>query len=384
VLDRLLDAVGDEIPAAVELRRRLHAHPELAHREHATAAAVAEALALPANTVAGTGLTARIGDANRPAVAVRAELDGLPIAERTGAAFASTNGAMHACGHDVHLAALVALARAAARLEGDLPAPLLCLFQPSEEAYPSGAELLAREPVLDGVAAVLGAHLHPDLEWGDVALDTGPVNASSDTAQIVVEGRGTHGAYPHLGADPVLALSQVVVALLGLVSRRVDPMSPALITVGRVEAGSAENVVAETARAWATLRALVPEDRQRLRDLVAEVVESVAIAHGCRGTTSIVEGEPALVNDESIVDATLPLLAETGFGRAPSWRSCGSDDLAFFGSRARLAMAFVGLRGAPGFVPRPLHHAEFLPPDDAVAAVGRALAALYVGAATGD
>jgi amidohydrolase len=382
LLERLLEAVREEIPAAVALRRRLHAQPELAHREHATAVAVADALGVPTQRVAGTGVVARVGAEAAPAVAVRAELDGLPIEERTGAPFASTNGAMHACGHDVHLAALVALARAAMRFRDDLPAPLVCLFQPSEEAYPSGAELLARESVLEGVTAVVGAHLHPDLDWGDVALDAGPVNASSDTAEIVVEGRGTHGAYPHLGADPVLALAQVIVALLALVTRRVDPMSPALITVGRVEAGSAENVVAGTARAWATLRALEPDDRQRLRDLVAEVVEAVARAHDCRGTASIVEGEPALVNDSSIVEATLPLLAVAGFARAPSWRSCGSDDLAFFGRRARLAMGFVGLRDAVGFVSRPLHHAEFLPPDDAVEAVARALASLYVGAAT--
>jgi amidohydrolase len=207
------------------------------------------------------------------------------------------------------------------------------------------------------------------------------VNASSDTADILVEGRGTHGAYPHLGADPVLALAQVIVALLGLVGRRVDPTAAALITVGQVHAGTAENIVAGSARARATLRALDPDDRQRLRRLVADVVESVARAHDCRGVATIVEGEPALVNDGAIVDATCPLLAGAGFDRAPSWRSCGSDDLAFFGRRARLAMAFVGIRGAAGFLPRPLHHPEFLPPDDAVEAVARVLAALYVGAA---
>jgi amidohydrolase len=159
-------------------------------------------------------------------------------------------------------------------------------------------------------------------------------------------------------------------------------MSPAVLTVGRVEAGIAANVVAPTARALATLRALEPDDRQRLRELVDTVAESVARAHDCRGSVALVAGEPALVNDAAVVDATLPLLDAAGFARAPSWRSCGSDDLSFFGCRTRVAMAFVGLRSAPGFAPRPLHHAEFLPPDEAVGAVARALAALYVGAAT--
>jgi len=382
VLYLLLEALREHIDAAIDLRHRLHANPELAFAEHATAALVAEELGLTTQSVAGTGLVARIGSEETGAIAVRAELDGLPIEERTGTSFASTNGAMHACGHDVHVAALIALARAAADIEHDLPAPLLCLFQPSEEAYPSGAELLACEPVLDGVIAVVGAHLHPELDWGSVALDPGPVNASSDTAEIVVEGRGTHGAYPHLGADPVLALAQVIVALLGLVGRRIDPMAPAVITVGEVHAGTAENVVADVARARATLRALDPADRARLRELVVQVVESVPRAHDCRGTATIVEGEPALVNDAGIVDATLPLLAGAGLDQAAPWRSCGSDDLAFLGRRARLAMAFVGLDGAAGFLPRPLHHPEFLPPDDAVEAVARVLAALYVGAAT--
>jgi amidohydrolase len=381
LLARLLEALSDELAAAVALRRRLHATPELAHAEHATSATVREALDRPTERAAGTGVVAQVG-AGTAAVGVRAELDGLPIEERTGAPFASSNGAMHACGHDVHTAALVALVRAAGRIEHELPVPLVALFQPSEEAYPSGAELLAREPVIDGVSTVLAAHVHPELDWGAVALDPGPVNASSDTAAILVEGEGTHGAYPHLGADAVLALAHVIVAVHGLVGRRIDPLSAAVITVGDVHAGAAENVVAEVARARATLRALDPDDRQRLRDLVREVVERVSRAHRCRGSVSIVAGEPALVNDPATVAATLPLLAVAGFAAAPPWRSCGSDDLAFFGRHARLAMAFVGLRGAPDFQLRPLHNAEFLPPDQAVGAVARALAALYVGAAS--
>jgi amidohydrolase len=181
---------------------------------------------------------------------------------------------------------------------------------------------------------VLAAHVHPELDWGAVALDPGPVNASSDTAAILVEGEGTHGAYPHLGADAVLALAHVIVAVHGLVGRGIDPLSAAVITVGDVHAGAAENLVAEAARAHATLRALDPDDRQRLRDLVVEVVEDVSRAHGCRGSVSIVAGEPARVNDPATVAATLPLLASAGFAAAPPWRSCGSDDLAFFGRRA--------------------------------------------------
>ena len=142
---------------------------------------------------------------------MRAELDALPIREETDAPFAATNGFMHACGHDVHMAALAALFRAAGRIEGSLPKPLAALFQPSEEAYPSGADLVVRRCVGEERPAVVAAHVHPDVPWGSVSVEAGPVNASSDNLRITVEGSGGHGAYPHRAHDPILALSHSVV-----------------------------------------------------------------------------------------------------------------------------------------------------------------------------
>jgi len=380
-LGALLEALDGELAGAVELRRRLHAAPELAHAEHATARVVAEALPVAARSVAGTGLLALVGEEGPRPVAVRAELDGLPVKERTGAPFSATGEAMHACGHDVHMAALVALARAATRLGGELPAPLLAVFQPSEEAYPSGARMLADDALAEAAPrAVVGAHIHPELAWGSVALDDGPVNASCDAFEIVIDGRASHGAYPHHGRDPVLALSEAVVALHAAASRRVDPLHPASLTVGVLSAGSAENVIPGTASARGALRAHRPEDRELLRELVVEVVAGIAAAHGCTGEARITAGEPPLCNDGAIVAAGRELLRVAGFALAPAWRSCGSDDFSFFGTLAPVAMAFVGLDGAPGFLSRPLHHPELLPPDEAVGAVARALALLYVAA----
>ncbi len=193
----------------MQLRHRLHAKPEFAHAEEHTAAAVAEELPVACATVAGTGRIARVGPAEGAAVAVRAELDGLPLEERTGAPFSATGDTAHACGHDVHMAALSALTRAAHALGEQLPAPLLAVYQPSEEAYPSGAEQLARAELAQlAPAAVVAAHVHPEVPWGAVALDAGTVNASCDTVEITVEGEPTHGAYPHRGRDPILALAQ--------------------------------------------------------------------------------------------------------------------------------------------------------------------------------
>ena len=240
LLARLLDGIERELPRAVALRRRLHAAPELAHAEERTAASVAAELPVASRTVAGTGRLAPIGSPPRGTapIAVRAELDGLPLRERTGAPFAASGEAMHACGHDVHMAALVALTRAAHALGGALPAALLAVFQPSEEAYPSGARQLAKRSRQLAPAAVVAAHVHPELPWGTVALDAGTVNASCDAFEIVVEGEPAHGAYPHRGRDPILAIAQIVVALHAQLGRRIDPLQPASLTVGVLEPGA--------------------------------------------------------------------------------------------------------------------------------------------------
>jgi amidohydrolase len=381
LLSALLAALAPQLEQARVLRRRLHGEPELAHGEQRTSALVAQALGVASELVAGTGRIARVGPSTGAPIALRAELDGLPLRERTGASFSARGETMHACGHDVHMAALVALTRAAQQLEAQLPIALLAVFQPSEETYPSGAEQLTRGELAKlAPAAVLGAHVHPELPWGAVALDAGAVNASSDSVEIVIEGEPSHGAYPHRGRDPILALAQVVVALHALVARRIDPTHAALVNVGLLEAGTTENVIPAFARARASLRAFAPADRAALRELVVEVVTATAAAHGCRGTVELTAGEPALENDARIVGRARELLGQAAFVAAPAWRSCGSDDFAFFGELAPIAMAFVGLDGAPGFRSRPLHHPELLPPDESVAAVARAQAALYVAA----
>ncbi len=384
LLPSLLAAIEHELPRAVELRHRLHAHPELGYAEHETSAMLAAELPVACERVVGTGLIARVGPSDGSPVAIRAELDALAIVERTGAPFSPdpSGEAMHACGHDVHMAALTALARAGHTLGETLPTPLLAVLQPSEEAHPSGAQRLVEPLRKYAPAAIVAAHVHPELPWGAVALDPGTVNASCDTFEISITGRPAHGAYPHRGRDPILALAQIVVALHTQVGRRIDPVHPATLTVGVLQAGSAENVIPPGAHARGALRAYRPEDRLALRAMLAEVVAGIASAHGCRGAVELTPGEPALENDPAIVAHARELLADAGLCAAPAWRSAGSDDFAFFGAlEMPLAMGFVGLEGADGFTSRPLHHPELLIPDQAVGAVARTLAVLYVAAA---
>ena len=382
VLQKLLRSLEGEIPEAIELRERLHAIPEPSHEEHATAGLVAKTIgAWGVESVLGTGLMARVGPPGK-AVAVRAELDALPIEEETGAPFAATNGSMHACGHDVHMAALVALFRAAGRIEGSLPNPLLAFFQPSEEAYPSGADLAVKEGVLaDRTDAIVAAHIHPEVPWGSVSVEAGAVNASSDNLSIIVEGSGGHGAYPHRARDPILALSHAIVALQSLLSRRLNPMHAAVFSVGWVRAGIAENVIPDAAEAGGTLRVLNPEDRSPLREMAREIVEYTARAHDCVARVEVTAGEPATVNDGKLARAARSLLPEAGFGLAPAMRSCGSDDFGFYGVLAPTLMLFVGLAGATDL---PLHHPRFMPPEEAVLAVARAQAVAFAAASSLD
>jgi amidohydrolase len=382
-LRMLLHSLEAELPRALELRERLHAIPEPSHEEHATSGLVAEALGTGnVESIVHTGLLARVGPPGE-AVAVRAELDALPIQEETGSSFASTNGFMHACGHDVHMAALAALFRAAGRIEGSLPKPLAALFQPSEEAYPSGADLVVREGVLEEeTGAVVAAHVHPDVTWDSVSVKAGPVNSSSDNLHITVEGSGGHGAYPHRAHDPILTLSHAVVALQSLVSRRLDPTHAAVFSVGWMRAGSAENVIPGAAEAGGTLRALDPEDREPLRRMAREIVENTARAHGCTGRVEVTEGEPATVNDPALADTAHSLLSEAGFEPAPAMRSCGSDDFGFYGLTSPTLMLFVGIKNGSGTQNVPLHHPRFLPSNEAVGAVARAQAVAFTAAAT--
>ncbi len=372
---------GREITRAVALRRRLHQQPEIGHQEHHTVAVLERELAAfrlerPGNT----GLIARVGPSRGPQVLLRAELDGLPITERTEVAWRSTNGAMHACGHDVHMAALVAACRILAQRPLEVGA--MAVFQPSEERYPSGARHLLDSGVFDGldIGAALALHVHPDVEYGTVAVTPGPVNAAADELVITVHGSSGHAAYPHQTSDPVATICQIVVALQQVVARRTDPVRPTVLSICRLQAGDAANAVPETATATGTLRCLFEEDRQALREAVTEVAAGVAVVGRCTAKVEFVEGEPALVNDPSLTQHVAARLSGTGLARAAVMRSCGSDDFAYFRQLGPTLMGFVGLQGHPGFEPQPLHHPRFLAPDVVVGDVVRALLAGYEGA----
>jgi amidohydrolase len=383
--ERLSVAVQDELPAALELRRRLHADPRVSGDEADTAAAVVAALGLgKGRPVAGTGRLVRILAGPGRTVALRAELDGLAVDEQTGVPWAATNGAMHACGHDAHLAGLVALGRAVARVGG--PAPLLAVLQPREECAPSGAHDIAESGALaeEGVDSIIAAHVQPQLPDGVVNATPGPVNAATDEFTVTVTGHGGHGGYPHTTTDPVLALCAVVVNLQQLVSRRVDPTVGAVLAVTQLDGGSAFNVVPDTARARGGLRVMREEDRAMLRQALADVAEHTAAAHGCTAEVEIVGIEPVLANDPELARAAVPWLGRSGVPVDDTFRSFGADDFSHFSAEHRSLMLFLGVAGgkagADGRRPG-LHSPRFLPGDEVVAEVAAALLAGYLAGA---
>jgi hippurate hydrolase len=283
----------------VGVRRMLHQYPELSWQETHTAATIGDVLArlhIPYRRVGHTGVVADIpGHGDGPCVALRADMDALPIQEETGLEFASRHeGRMHACGHDGHVSMLLGAADLLSR-DADLPAPVRLLFQPAEEVG-EGARALIDAGVLDGVALIFGGHLDRHYPTGSIVVSDGAVNASTDTFAITITGQGGHAARPHEGIDAVVVGSLMVMAIQTIVSREVNPAYPSVVTVGRFEAGTTSNVIAGQARLLGTIRAQHPPVRAHLQTAVRRMAEAVGHLHGAGVHVEFSEGTPAVIN----------------------------------------------------------------------------------------
>jgi len=375
---------GHEIDAAViarmvGLRRDLHRWPELSGNEYKSRARIADELneigLTDVRQIAGTGLAVDVvGDPAGPCVVVRADMDALPIAEQSGLPFSSdVPGVMHACGHDAHSAmgfgaASLAAASLAAAGPDALPGTLRFVFQPAEEAEPLGGRRVVSEGHLDDVAAAVALHVDPNLETGAVGLRSGPSMASSDEFTITVQGQGGHAGWPHEAVDAIAAAAAIVGELQKVVSRRVDPRAPVALHIGRIEGGSASNVVAESVTMAGTIRALSTDARDTVRRLLGEVSDSTARACGARATVELVVGEPVLDNDPAVI-AAFAAAARPGTVHRLAHATMNSEDFAFYTERVPAAMAWIGV-GGEGHAP--LHHPRFTL-DEAVLPIGATL-----------
>lgn len=383
---RFVAALEDEL---VAFRRDLHAHPELSRAEARTTGRVAARLSaagVRVKLLTGTGLIADIGPVD-PAyrVALRADLDALPLTERTGLPFTSqSEGVCHACGHDVHVAAVLGAGLALQEHVDSLVAQGLgvrLIFQPAEEVTPGGALGVIEQGGIEGVDAIFGIHCDPALDVGMVGLRAGPLTSATDSVTITLDGRGGHTSRPHLTQDLIYALGKVVTDVPAALSRRVDPRAGVALVWGTIHSGSAENVIPSTGTVSGTLRMLDAQVWQTIGPLIEELVQAVVSPYAVSATIQHNRGAPPVVNDPVSV-ARLRSAAELMLGPdapVPTPQSLGGEDFAWYLQAVPGAMARVGTR-TPGGATYDLHQGDLVVDERAVAIGAR----LLLGAALGD
>lgn len=351
-------------------RRHLHQHPELSFQEHETAAYVAARLREMGYTPrtgigrAGTGLTTMLeGGRPGPTLALRADLDALPVQELTGLPFRSIrDGVMHACGHDAHTAILLGAARALMTVREEVPGRVVFLFQHAEESPPGGAVELIAVGALDGVEAIFGLHQGTDLDAGQMGFTAGPRQASADTFTLTVHGCGGHAAFPHRTVDAVQVAALVVTALHEIVSRRVPPLQPAVLSIGAIHGGSAPNVIAPEVTLTGTVRALDAGVRELIPAEIERVAHGVAAAWGAEVTFAYQRGYPVLVNDPAMTEvarraAAIALGPENVVMGLPPVMA--GEDFAYYLEQVPGCFATLGV-GTPGGARGPSHSGTFL------------------------
>ena len=374
---------AEEEPRLIEVRRDIHAHPETAFEEVRTSAKVARELArLGIAHQTGIGRTCFVGTIAGgrpgPTLLIRADMDALPIHEQTGLPFASTiAGKMHACGHDLHTATLIGVGAVLKQIAPQLSGNIKLMFQPAEETSESGAAAMIVDGVLDGVDMALGFHNHPDEPTGTFSFVTGITNGSSDEFDIVIRGHSGHAARPNQTVDPIVAAAHLVLQLQTIVSREVDPMNPAVLTIGAIQAGDAHNIVPDTC----TLRGTVRTQDKHSRDLI-----EAALRRQCAGISAsmrvdcevnYVRGVPSLVSDQHILETTMAAIrAHYGDVVREGRASLGAEDFALIGEKVPAFQLGIGA-SQDGRDDR-LHNSDYQPDERSI---GLGVVALSLAAA---
>ena len=377
-----IDALAPELLA---LQHDLHAHPELSRGETRTTAKVAERLAaagIATRTLPVSGLIADLG-AEQPAyrVALRADLDALPVGERTGLPWSSTTaGICHACGHDVHVAGMVGAGLALKLHEEVLRERgigVRLLFQPAEEVIPGGAVDLLAEGALDDVDAIFAVHCDPSLDVGTVGLRDGAITAAADRITVHLAGRGGHTSRPHLTEDLTFALAKVVTELPAVLSRRLDPRTAFALVWGEVHAGMAANVIPSSGTIAGTLRMLDATAWTTIGPLLAEAVEHIVGPYAVTAVLEHVQGVPPVVNDAEAIEVFRAAADGAGLTAVSTQQSLGGEDFAWYLRKVPGAMARLGTR-TPGGHTYDLHQGDLVVDDDSVVQGARLLAGAVV------
>jgi amidohydrolase len=347
----------------VSWRRDFHRHPEVAFQEKRTAAVVREfleRLGLEVRSAAGTGLVAALeGRTEGKTVALRADMDALPVQEVGGREYGSLNkGAMHACGHDGHMAMMMAAAKILTGRKKDLGGRVVFLFQPAEEKPPGGAKRMVEEGALDGVDAVFGLHLWQSFPTGKIGVIPGPMMAHSDNFDLVLRGRGGHGAMPHTAVDPIVAAAQIIMNCQTIVSRSVNPLKPCVVTFGTIHGGTTHNIIPAEVGLSGTVRTFDRAVQALAEKRLREITAGTAKAFGASGRVKYEVGYPAVVNDAAMVDFAVGVAKRVlGDGCIQRFDPImGGEDFAYYLQKVPGAFIFLG---AGDGHESPHHHPAF-------------------------
>jgi amidohydrolase len=367
MLSQIKDLAASLAPRLVEIRRHLHSHPELSGQEYQTAAyvsGVVSSCGLYVQELVGkTGVVAELRGTGEDArmLAIRTDMDALPIQERTGLEFASRQqGIMHACGHDVHTTVGLGTAMVLAQLGVQLPGTIRFLFQPAEETA-QGAGWMIRDGVMEGVTSIFGVHTFPTIPGGSVGIRYGALTAAADDLELVIMGESGHGARPHEAIDAIWIASQVVTTLQQAISRTQNPLRPVVLTIGQIQGGRAPNVIADQVRMLGTVRSLHPETSANLPAWIEQIVTNVCQSYGAKYTLNYRRGVPSVQNDPALTQIVESAASEAWGGdriQILLEPSLGAEDFSLYlqhapGTMFRLGVAFAD---KPNY---PLHHPQF-------------------------
>ncbi|MBW4653099.1 MAG: amidohydrolase [Kaiparowitsia implicata GSE-PSE-MK54-09C] len=374
MLSTIKDIAAKLAPRLIEIRRHIHSHPELSGQEYQTAAYVAGVLSscgLHVQELVGkTGVVAELAGSGEDArlLAVRTDMDALPIHERTDLDFKSRSlGIMHACGHDVHTTVGLGTAMVLAQMGVLLPGTVRFLFQPAEETA-QGASWMIRDGVMEDVTSIFGVHVFPTIPGGSVGIRYGALTAAADDLELMITGESGHGARPHEAIDAIWIASQVITALQQAISRTQNPLRPVVLTIGQIQGGRAPNVIADQVRMLGTVRSLHPETSANLPEWIEHIVASICATYGAKYTLNYRRGVPSVQNDPGLTQIMEAAASEAWGGDRVQILlepSLGAEDFSLYLDHAPGTMFRLGV-GNPDRPNYPLHHPQFLVDEAAI------------------
>jgi len=367
MLTRIKQLAETLSPRLIEIRRHLHSYPELSGQEHQTSAYVAGVLSSYGLHVReGVGKTGVIGELTGKAedprqLAIRTDMDALPIQEMTQLEFASRKpGIMHACGHDVHTTVGLGTAMVLAELQAEMAGNIRFLFQPAEETA-QGAGWMVADGAMENVAAILSVHVYPSVPVGSVAVRYGSLTAAADNLEITIVGEAGHGARPHEAVDAIWIAAQVITTLQQAISRTHNPLRPVVLTIGQMQGGRAPNVIADQVQMKGTVRSLHPETRAELPQWIDKIVASVCQPYGAQYHVDYQAGVPSVHNTASLtqlIESSAQEICGSHNVQVLTEPSLGAEDFSLYLEHAPGAMFRLGV-GAPNQINHPLHHPQF-------------------------